>query len=136
MRLIAALISLGVLNPFAPPLAYGPGHRGVDFAAQAGQLVVAPVSGRVTFVGEVAGVGTVTIAYDSYKVTLQPIHSPLAKGSTVIRGQEIGRVARTKYHCTQCLHIGLRQSGRYLNPLSITRAQLLPIGRSAWVSNN
>jgi murein DD-endopeptidase MepM/ murein hydrolase activator NlpD len=45
----------------APSSDYGPGHRGIDYAAPTGTKVRAAGGGRVTFAGAVAGVDAVTI---------------------------------------------------------------------------
>lgn len=132
MRLIA-LIATGITAPFAPGAPYGPGHRGVDFAAVAGDPVTAPIAGELSFVGTVAGVGTVTISVGSRKVTLQPVSSTLSPGSHIERGAIVGRVQHVKYHCT-CLHVGVREKERYVDPTFLSRSQLLPVGRSSWIS--
>lgn len=132
MRLIALLLT-GVLTPFAPPLPYGAGHRGVDFSATAGDLVAAALSGRVSYVGRIAGVGTITITAGSKKVTVQPVAPLVAAGQEVRRGEVIARVQIAKYHCSSCLHLGVRINNKYVDPLMFTRGQLLPVGRSSWV---
>lgn len=135
MRLIALLVA-GVINPFAPPLPYGPGHRGVDFAATPGQTVRAPGAGQIAFAGTINGVGTVTITVGTKKVTLQPVLTTLTVGSQVAKGEVIGRVHSAAYHCTNCLHVGVRDGGRYINPLYLSRSDLLPVGRSVWIDDH
>src|SRR5262245_35804164 len=52
-----------VLRGWEPPATvYGPGHRGVDVAASAGEPVRAVAAGRVFFAGRVAGRGVVSVA--------------------------------------------------------------------------
>ena len=48
----------------APAFAYGPGHRGIDFAAAAGTPVRASDDGVVAFTGSVAGSLHVVVAHD------------------------------------------------------------------------
>lgn len=113
-------------------LANGPyqaGHRGIDLPASAGATVVAPGAGVVTFVGTVADRPLLTIQTDDRTlVSLEPLESGLAAGDSVTRGQPVGTVA-TGGHCgTDCLHIGVRIDGTYVNPLRffMTRARLVP----------
>ncbi|MFD8814436.1 peptidoglycan DD-metalloendopeptidase family protein, partial [Streptomyces sp. NPDC059627] len=52
-----------VLRGWEPPATvYGPGHRGVDLAASAGEPVRAVAAGRVSYAGRVAGRGVVSVA--------------------------------------------------------------------------
>ncbi len=67
-----------------PASAYGPGHRGVDLAASAGDTVRAVAAGRVAFVGSVAGTPVVTIEHGDERSTYQPVSSRL-------QGRRLGR---------------------------------------------
>jgi murein DD-endopeptidase MepM/ murein hydrolase activator NlpD len=106
-----------VVRAFDPPEhEYGPGHRGVDLAARAGEPVRAAVAGTVAFAGAVAGRGVVTIDHGAYKTTYEPVAGRVRVGQSVALGQTIGRVA-TGGHCTdRCLHWGLRRGETYLDP--------------------
>ncbi|MGH7359020.1 MAG: peptidoglycan DD-metalloendopeptidase family protein, partial [Candidatus Rokuibacteriota bacterium] len=54
-----------VVQPFDEPVSvYGPGHRGVDFAAAPGTRVGAANAGVVTFAGSVAGSLHVVVLHD------------------------------------------------------------------------
>src|SRR4051794_4195333 len=44
-----------------PSTQYGPGHRGIDLAGSAGDVVRAVAPGHVTFAGTVAGVPVITV---------------------------------------------------------------------------
>ncbi len=113
----------------APRSQWGPGHRGLDLLAPAGTPVVAPVSGRIHFSGDVAGRGVITIRTASDElVSMEPVQVLEAVSSRVRAGERIGRVASG--HCPRgCLHIGLRVDGDYRSPARelgiLRRAQLV-----------
>lgn len=130
---VFALLLTGILTPFAPPLPYGPGHRGVDFSASPGAPVTAPISGSVSYVGRINGVATITLTSGSRKVTVQPVQARVKVGQVVKTGEVIGVVQLANYHCTACIHLGVRDNDKYIDPLMFTRQQLLPVGRSVWV---
>ena len=117
-----------VLRGFDPPRnRYGPGHRGVDLAARAGQPVLASVAGTVAFAGSVAGRGVVSIDHGSLRSTYEPVAAQVSAGQRVAAGQPIGRV-RAGGHCGgRCLHWGLRQGATYLDPLSLVGGQAGPL---------
>jgi murein DD-endopeptidase MepM/ murein hydrolase activator NlpD len=88
-------VSGGVLQPFTfdPDHPYAGGeHRGIDVGAGAGEAVLAPAAGTVTFAGSVPGSGnsvTITTA-DGLAVTLTHLgaiavgeHAAVAEGDTV-----------------------------------------------------
>ncbi|WP_315105118.1 M23 family metallopeptidase [uncultured Microbacterium sp.] len=115
----------------APAHAYGPGHRGMDIVASAGDAVVAPAEGVVAFQGVVVDRPLLTIRHaDGLVSTFEPLESPLRAGDPVRRGQDIGRVATGGHTPPGALHIGVRRDGEYLNPLvlfgGLLRARLLP----------
>lgn len=147
--LLAALIS-GVLIPPAPPAVWdwptegphvilrdfqapatpwGPGHRGLDLQAS-GTTVVAPLGGVVSFSGDVAGRGVLTITGpQGWKVSLEPVNSELEAGDWVGKGEPIAELQSG--HCPElCLHLGLRINDSYRSPrreLGVAlRAVLLP----------
>ncbi len=77
-----------VTRSFEPPqTAYGPGHRGVDLAGRAGQLVRAAGSGRVSFAGPVAGRGVVAITHPGgLKTTYEPVRAGVRAGAAIAVG--------------------------------------------------
>ena len=105
---------------FTPPeRPWGRGHRGLDFPASPGQQVRSPVSGVVRFVGVIAGRGVLSIepaTGAAYRVTLEPVHSPLRAGQSVDLGSPVGWVG-TGGHCDRrCLHLGIRGPAGYVDP--------------------
>jgi len=119
----------------APESEWGPGHRGLDLRAPVGTVVVAPVSGRIHFTGDVVNRGVATIRTASgWLVSMEPVRVHEEVGSRVRAGQRIGRVATG--HCPGgCLHIGLRIEGQYRSPARelgiLRRARLVPFTTSA-----
>jgi murein DD-endopeptidase MepM/ murein hydrolase activator NlpD len=122
-----------VVHRFDPPeVRWGRGHRGVDLAGRVGQAVRAAVAGRVTFVGRIAGVGTVVVGHGATRTTYQPVDPTVARGDPVAAGQRIGSLAWLGTHCSpaSCLHWGLLRGETYLDPLTLVDApspvRLLP----------
>ncbi|GAA1240267.1 hypothetical protein GCM10009676_26460 [Prauserella halophila] len=113
----------GVVRPFdAPDSEYGPGHRGVDLAAAAGQPVLAAAGGRVVHAGDLAGRGVVSIEHpDGLRTTYEPLSVQVDEGDRVRAGLPIGTVARGHDDCAAaaCLHWGLRRGERYLDPVTV-----------------
>ena len=104
----------------APDSKYGPGHRGVDLATLVGAPVRAVAGGVVTFSGDVAGVGVVTIDHGAERSTYQPLSAAVSAGDRVEAGDVIGNVGLGPFHCaTPCLHLGRigEAEDRYLDPL-------------------
>ncbi|WP_442802363.1 murein hydrolase activator EnvC family protein [Streptomyces sp. CMB-StM0423] len=120
----------------APRSPYGPGHRGVDLRAAAGQPVRAAAAGRVSFAGRVAGRGVVTVDHPGMgrpplRTTYEPVVAAVRKGERVGKGQVIGHLQGGGYHCaTACLHWGLRRGPVYLDPLSLLPPRLLTAGHA------
>jgi murein DD-endopeptidase MepM/ murein hydrolase activator NlpD len=107
-----------VLRAFDPPAsAYGPGHRGVDLAASAGDAVQAAAAGTVRFAGQVAGRGVVTVDHGSFVTTYEPVRASVPAGQIVSVGTVLGRVSSGGHCGSRCLHWGLRRSETYLDPL-------------------
>lgn len=100
---------------------YGPtgqysGHWGIDYAADVGEDVRAPVSGQVTFAGSVAGMRTVTIEpVPGFKVSVSYLSSvAVATGQQVTRGDTLGRAGAP--HGVPGVHMSTRIDGRYVDP--------------------
>lgn len=128
------------VRPFeAPAHEYGPGHRGVDLSAAAGDPVVAPADGVVTFAGPVAGRGVVVVTHaEGTRTSLEPVRAVVARGSPVRRGEVVAVVAEEPVHAgcpttrtPRCVHWGVRVGDRYVDPwwwLGVTgRVRLLPL---------
>jgi murein DD-endopeptidase MepM/ murein hydrolase activator NlpD len=109
----------------APTTAFGPGHRGVDLVASLGQSVSSPISGVISFRGEVAGRPVLTLNDGVRTVTLEPVSSSLKAGTPVFSGQFLGTVGVGGHCSLRCVHLGLRVAGEYRNPLRL-HARLLP----------
>ena len=131
-----------VQRGFDPPaLAWASGHRGVDLAAEPGQAVLAAAEGTVAFVGSIAGKPVISIDHGSVRTTYEPVISTLHVGDRVALGQVIGQLRSggpgfsgpglsgpglsgpglsgpgLSGHCRDCLHWGLREGKKYLDPL-------------------
>lgn len=119
-----------------PAQRWSPGHRGVDLAVDAGQAVVAPAGGTVTFVGRVVDRSVVALETpDGLRSTLEPVAATVAVGQVVVAGDAVGTVedpAAGRSHCAPgaCLHWGVRRgAGReatYLDPLLVLLARGSP----------
>lgn len=119
-----------IVRPFeAPAHRYGPGHRGIDLEASG--EVRAPADGVVAFAGPVAGRGVLTIDHgDGLVTTLEPVHTDLAAGTAVARGERVASVSTGGHAAEGSVHFGVRLEGEYINPMlllgGIARAVLLP----------
>ena len=122
-----------IARPFDPPARrWLAGHRGVDLVGVLNEPVRAVDDGVVTFSGEVAGVGVVSITHDEgLRSTYQPVAERVREGAAVARGQRLG-VLDDGGHCLllHCLHLGaVRGQAQYLDPsllLGEVRLTLLP----------
>jgi murein DD-endopeptidase MepM/ murein hydrolase activator NlpD len=119
-----------VVVPYvAPAHAYGAGHRGIDVAADGD--VHAPADGVVAFSGRVVDRDVLTIDVgDGVVVTFEPVTSALPAGTPVRAGDLVAGVGSGGHSAPGTLHIGVRESGAYVNPLryldGVPRAILLP----------
>src|SRR5690606_28484862 len=100
-----------------PPGPYAAGHRGVDLAALPGTPVRAALPGKVTFSGEVAGVGWVTLDHGGGLQTTYGDLRPrlLSAGRRVVAGDVLGRLAPGR----AWVDWGARRDGDYLDPLTL-----------------
>lgn len=111
-----------VVDPFDPPdTPYGAGNRGVDLAGAVGQPVLAIGAGVVTFAGVVGGRGVVVVSHGELRSTYEPVSATVAVGETVRTGQPVGVLAAVGSPCapSACLHLGVLQATRYVDPLSL-----------------
>lgn len=124
-----------VVRPFEPPPApWAAGHRGVDLAGHAGQVVRAALGGTVGFVGSIGGKPVVTVIHGARRTTYEPVVATAVRGQEVSAGDPLGRLVVADSHCfpAACLHWGLIRGVDYLDPLSLVGAgpiRLLPLWR-------
>jgi len=112
-----------VARPFEQPVSvYGPGHRGVDFAAPPGRPVRAANDGAVSFAGSVAGSLHVTVAHDGNLRTSYSFLQSVAvhEGDVVARGSVVGTAGGAgPEHDGSVLHFGLRVGDVYVDPMAL-----------------
>ena len=107
----------------------GSTHRGVDLRAEAGDAVLSPCSGEMTFVGRVPAVGSAGTVLactiergDGVRFTLMPLESvSLATGQQVESGSRIAEVAARgdSSSAVTHLHVGVRRGDLYVDPLGV-----------------
>jgi len=113
-----------VVKGFHPPdTPWGPGHRGVDIAAEVGSPVLAAAAGQVSYAGVLAGRGVVVVSHGSVRTTYEPVAALVSVGDRVSAGHPIGRLTAGSHCGSPCLHWGLRQGKAYLDPLRLTQGQ-------------
>ena len=127
-----------VVRPFDPPdAAWTAGHRGVDLRGSIGQPVRAALAGDVSFIGTIAGTAVVVVDHGEVRTTYQPVDATVRRGATVAAGDVIGRLHWFGTHClpAACLHWGLIEGDRYLDPLTLVGGpqpvRLLPLDPGA-----
>ena len=119
-----------VVRFFDPPEhPYGPGHRGVDLAAEPGDTVRAALSGTVAFAGPVAGRGWVTVDHGGgLRTTYGDLDPSVEAGATVVAGEVVGHLAEGVGHLdwgARLARVGDGGStgptgvGDYIDPLSL-----------------
>jgi len=114
-------------------------HHGVDLAAPAGVRVIAPLTGDVTFAGEVPGVGggtvrAVSVSTDCGTLTLLPLESiSVKRGSHVSAGDDVGTLAAAGdgSSAETHLHVGLKRGELYVDPLGVLVPPAASAGGSA-----
>lgn len=123
-----------VVAGFDPPAdRWGRGHRGVDLAGRFGQPVRAALAGTVSVASAIAGRGVLVVDHGPTRTTYEPVAALVAVGTTVGRGEVVGRLERAGSHCfpQTCLHWGWRRGETYLDPLRLVGGgpvRLLPLG--------
>ena len=104
---------------------YGPGHRGVDFAAAPGTPVRAANDGDRHFAGSVAGTLHVTLAHGtaiSARRTRSCSRSRCTRARPVARGDIVGVSGGSDDdHAATVLHFGVRVGDRYVDPMLLFR---------------
>ncbi len=102
----------------APPTPYAAGHRGIDFGAPVGTIVVSAAGGTVSFAGQVGGSLFVSIDHTGGLRTTYSFLSAILvkKGQAVIQGQQIARSGPGGTGENPNLHFGLRSGTDYLDP--------------------
>ncbi len=123
-----------VARRFDPPdQPWLPGHRGVDLVASVGQSVLTPTGGRISWSGVVAGRAVVVVVHgNGLRSTFEPVAAVAPVGTSVARGDRVGRVTSSTGHCTPgtCLHWGMLRDETYLDPVSFVGGApvvLLPV---------
>lgn len=115
-----------VIRAFDPPDSpFGSGHRGIDIAAPAGSVAVAPAEGVVAFAGPVGGRLFVTIDHGnglestfSWVATLE-----VRRGDAVVAGQAVAATgAGHAGDIVPNLHFGVRLHDAYVDPLEYLSA--------------
>lgn len=102
-----------------PPTPYAAGHRGIDFAAEAGSNVVAAAAGTVAFAGAVGGTYAVSIDHaGGYRTTYSFLSGvSVRRGVEVAQGAPVGRSGAGHNPADPPeLHFGLRRGEEYLDP--------------------
>ena len=122
-----------VVGGFDPPkVAWGSGHRGVDLAGAAGQPVVAAADGRISWVGVIAGVHSLTVSHsDGSRTTYQPVQALVSLGDAVTAGDTVGTLLAGLCATGDCQHLGLKRGDTYLDPVAwlaagVWEVRLLP----------
>ncbi len=106
----------------APAQSWSAGHRGLDLWLDVGAPVLSPAAGTVTFSGVVVDRGVVSVLHaDGRRTSLEPVTAEVVVGQTVEAGARLGTLQDAAGHCgaRSCLHWGLREGDRYVDPLAM-----------------
>jgi murein DD-endopeptidase MepM/ murein hydrolase activator NlpD len=101
-----------VRDPFRQPACrWCPGNRGIEYGTSSGAPVSAVATGRVSFVGTVAGTRYVVVRHTGgVRVTYGNVDTDRVKrGAVVIGGMRIGTAVGR-------FHFGVRVGDRYIDP--------------------
>lgn len=114
-----------IADPFAPPEHdWEAGHRGVDLVGHVGDPVRTPAAGTITFSGMIVDRPVVVVSHGSYRSTFEPVLGIAPVGTVVTAGATIG-LLKTGHDCkatgvnVACLHWGLKEGQRYLDPITL-----------------
>lgn len=116
-----------IMNRFDQPnTRYASGHRGVDLKAEFGETVFSPVSGQVSFSGNVGKRKLISITVEHLEIELEPVCSELKAGEMTAVEEPIGVVcfdSGYQWHCDDppCIHLGVSGAYGYLNPIWFTQ---------------
>lgn len=97
-------------------------HNGVDYAAGTGTPVWAAASGRISFAGMKGANGNLVSirhagGFESHYAHLSRIARGIRSGTEVEQRQLIGYVGTTGRSTGPHLHFGLKQNGRFVDPM-------------------
>lgn len=120
-----------------PAEVWSPGHRGIDIGvAETPDVanVFAPETGVVHFAGVVVDRPVLSLEHAGGRLSsFEPVVAIVQLGETVEAGQPIGVVQPGHCGAVDCVHLGARIDGEYVNPLvllgEIRPAVLLPTRR-------
>jgi hypothetical protein len=111
-----------ILRRFERPATdFGPGHRGLDYAASAGTPVRAAAAGIVRFAGQVGGRLAVTVDHGG---GLRTTYSNLGRiqvevGDRIGQGRYVGTAEEAHPGGPWGLHFGALVDDRYIDPLTL-----------------
>lgn len=117
--LLAPPVDGVVVRHFVDPAGpYGPGHRGIDYAAEPGAGVRAAAAGTVAFAGPVGGELAVSIDHDGgLRTTYSILADTLVRaGDEVGQGSWIGVAGGSHPGAPDGLHFGVKLRGAYVDP--------------------
>jgi murein DD-endopeptidase MepM/ murein hydrolase activator NlpD len=111
-----------VVRPFDPPRTpYGPGHRGVDFAAPPGAPVVAAGDGTVVFAGRIGPSWHVVVLHplNGWRTGYSFLSSVSVRtGERVVQGEAVGASGGVgDAHEGTVVHFSLRIGDEYVDPM-------------------
>lgn len=130
-----AQITSGFGNRNHPLLGYMRAHEGVDYGAPIGTPVWAVGDGRVEQAGWYGGCGKAVIlkhrnGYETVYCHLSAV--AVSAGKSVSQKQVIGYTGSTGLSTGPHLHYGVKQGGRYVNPLRIQIPRDAPV-QARWL---
>jgi murein DD-endopeptidase MepM/ murein hydrolase activator NlpD len=128
-RRISSYFSLGRMHPI---LKVRRPHYGADFAAPQGTPVATVGDGHVEFAGWKGGYGKLIVinhpnSFKSYYGHLSKIEKGIVTGAKVKQGEVIGYVGSTGLSTGPHLHFGIKNYGKWVNPLKIDLPPADPI---------